>query len=142
MYFFGEFGMVGNWTFDRGTCMRGSLLLVTTMFAFCGVISPASAQFARCMYFSGTADALRKSNAVEGSQQSLREAIDKWKLANGVTGPVTEMAQRPKPVPYWRSEVDPSLFLPPDVVTDASYTLCWKGVVSPVVCTTGAKLCW
>jgi hypothetical protein len=36
----------------------------------------------------------------------------------------------------------PGLFLPPDVVTDASYTLCWKGVVSPVVCTSGTKLCW
>jgi hypothetical protein len=27
-------------------------------------------------------------------------------------------------------------------VSDSAYTLCWKGVVSPVVCTSGAKLCW
>jgi hypothetical protein len=28
------------------------------------------------------------------------------------------------------------------VITDTSYTLCWRGVVSPVVCTSGAKVCW
>jgi hypothetical protein len=27
-------------------------------------------------------------------------------------------------------------------VTAKSYTVCWKGVVSPVVCTSGAKVCW
>jgi len=122
--------------------MRPSLLLAVVAVA-CWVVSfPVSAQLTRCMFFSGTADALVKTNAVEASQKSLREAIDKWKADNGVTAPVSEYAQKPRPVPYWRSEVDPSLFLPPDVVSDTAYTLCWKGVVSPVVCTTGAKLCW
>ena len=32
--------------------------------------------------------------------------------------------------------------LKPDVVTAKSYTVCWKGVVSKVVCTSGAKVCW
>jgi hypothetical protein len=122
--------------------MRQSLLLAVLAFACWALPSHGSAAFNRCLFFAGTADALVKSNAVEESQKSLREAIDKWKVDNGVTGPVSETAQKPQPHPYWRSEVDPSLFLPPDVVTDASYTLCWKGVVSPVVCTTGAKLCW
>ena len=36
----------------------------------------------------------------------------------------------------------PDLFLAPDVITDSAYTVCWKGVVSPVVCTSGAKVCW
>ena len=122
--------------------MRPSLLLAVVALA-CWVVSfPVSAQSTRCIFISGTADALVKSNAVEASQASLREAIDKWKADNGVTAPVSEYAQKPRPVPYWRSEVDPSLFLPPDVVSDTAYTLCWKGVVSPVVCTTGAKLCW
>jgi len=94
------------------------------------------------MYFSGTSDAIVKSGAVEGSLESLREAIDKWKAENGVTGPVSETAQKPQLHPYWRSEISPHLFLQPDVVTDAAYTICWKGVVSPVVCTSGAKLCW
>jgi len=122
--------------------MCRSLLLALVAIA-CWVMSfPASAQFTRCMYFSGTADALIKSNAVDASLKSLREAIDKWKAETGVGGPVSETAQKPQPVPYWRSEVRPDLFLPPDVVSDAAYTLCWKGVVSPVVCTSGSKLCW
>ena len=122
--------------------MRRSLLLALVAFAYWVMPFAASAQFTRCMYFSGTADALVKSNAVDASLKSLREAIDKWKAETGVTGPVSEMAQKPNPVPYSRSEVRPDLFLPPDVVSDASYTLCWKGVVSPVVCTSGTKLCW
>jgi len=28
------------------------------------------------------------------------------------------------------------------VVTPKSYTVCWHGVISPVVCTSGAKVCW
>jgi hypothetical protein len=122
--------------------MCRSLPLALVAIACCVMSFPASAQSTRCLFISGTADALVKSNAVEASQKSLREAIDKWKADNGVTVPVSEYAQKPRPVPYWRSEVDPSLFLPPDVVSDTAYTLCWKGVVSPVVCTTGAKLCW
>jgi hypothetical protein len=122
--------------------MRRSLLLAMVAFACWGMSFPASAAFTRCMFFSGTADALVKSNAVDGSLKSLREAIDKWKAENGVTGPVTEMAEKPRPHPYWRSEISPHLFLSPDTVSDSAYTLCWKGVVSPVVCTSGAKLCW
>jgi hypothetical protein len=30
----------------------------------------------------------------------------------------------------------------PDVVNASSYTVCWHGVVSPYVCTSGAKICW
>jgi hypothetical protein len=122
--------------------MRRSLLLALVALICWVMPLPVSAQFSRCMYFSGTADALIKSNAVDESLKSLREAIDKWKAETGVTGPVSETAEKPKPVPYWRSEVRPDLFLPPDVVSDAAYTLCWKGVVSPVVCTSGTKLCW
>jgi hypothetical protein len=28
------------------------------------------------------------------------------------------------------------------VVTAKSHTVCWRGVVSPVVCTSGAAVCW
>jgi hypothetical protein len=92
------------------------------------------------LFISGTADGLVKTRAVEDSLTSLRDAIDKWKAANGVTGPISQTAEKPAPHPYWRSAVSPELFLAPDVVTDSTYTLCWKGVVSPVVCTSGAKL--
>ena len=96
----------------------------------------------RCIVISGTADALGKSNAVEKSLKSLREAIDKWKADNNVRGPVSETPEKPTPNPYWRSSVSPRLLLPPDVVSDSAYTICWTGVVSPVVCTSGAKVCW
>ena len=83
-----------------------------------------------------------KDNAVEKSVKSLREAIDKWKIENGVTGPVSETAEKPAPNPYWRSSISPHLLLPPDVVSDSAYTICWTGVVSPVVCTSGAQVCF
>jgi hypothetical protein len=119
--------------------MRFRLLLaLLTALQLC---TPAAAQ-QRCLFFSGTADAFRKSRATEDSLVSLREAIDKWKAENGVTAPVTETAQKPNPHPYWRSAVSPDLFLPPDLVSETAYTVCWKGVVSPVVCTSGSKVCW
>jgi hypothetical protein len=128
--------------FDQGIRMLRSLLLAMVAFACLGMSLPVSAAFTRCMFFSGTADALGKSNAVEGSLESLREAIDKYKAENGVTGPTSETAEKPRPHPYWRSEISEHLFLPPDTVTEQTYTLCWKGVVSPVVCTSGTRLCW
>ena len=56
---------------------------------------------------------LGKNNAVERSLKSLREAIDKWKTDNNVTGPVRETLEKPTPNPYWRSSVSPHLLLPP-----------------------------
>ena len=76
----------------------------------------------RCIVISGTADALGKNNAVEKSLKSLREAIDKWKTDNNVTGPVRETPHKPTPNPYWRSSVSPHLLLPPDVVSDSAHT--------------------
>jgi hypothetical protein len=49
---------------------------------------------------------------------------------------------RPKPQPYWRSSVSPDLYQKPDVVTSKTHTVCWSGVVSPTVCSTGARVCW
>ena len=51
----------------------------------------------RCLYFSGTSNSIRKARAVEESLEGLREVIDKWKLENGIFGPVTETPQRPEP---------------------------------------------
>jgi hypothetical protein len=106
--------------------MRLGPLLLLMAIAWCGVPGSAGA-VSRCLVINGTADALVKRNAVQGSLDSLQEGIDKWKAENGVTGPVVQTAERPKP---------------PDIITDTTYTICWKGVVSPVVCTTGAKVCW
>ena len=67
--------------------MRRSLLFAMVALACLGMSPPASAAFSRCMFFSGTADALVKPNAVEESLEALREAIDKYKAENGVSGP-------------------------------------------------------
>jgi hypothetical protein len=122
--------------------MRRSGLLLMVVAAICGLPIPASAALPRCLYISGTADALRKAKAVEDSLVALQDAITKWKTDNAITGAVKQTAQKPEPHPYWRSTVSPELVLPPDAVTDTTYTLCWKGVVSPVVCTSAAQVCW
>ena len=96
----------------------------------------------QCVSFSDTIDGVNKDRAVEKSLKSLDEQIEKWKADNGVTGPVTVTAEKPQPHPFWRSSVPSHALLPPDVVSDSAYTICWTGVVSPVVCTSGTKLCW
>ena len=47
--------------------MRRSLLFAMVALACLGMSHPASAAFSRCMFFSGTSDALVKPNAVEES---------------------------------------------------------------------------
>jgi hypothetical protein len=94
--------------------MRRSGLLVMVVAAGCGLVTPAAA-VPRCLYISGTADALRKPKAVEDSLVALKDAITKWKTDNGITGVIKQTAQKPEPHPYWRSTVAPDLFLPPDV---------------------------
>jgi hypothetical protein len=87
----------------------------------------------------GTADGWNKQDALSGAQSALAEAVAEFKKGRGA---VTVTALRAKPQPYWRDAVSADLFLKPDVVTAKSHTVCWKGVVSPVVCTSGAKVCW
>jgi hypothetical protein len=92
--------------------------------------------------FSDSIDAVNKDRAVEKSLKSLHEQIEKWKVDNGVIGPVTVTAEKPQPHPFLRRSVPDFALLPPDVVSDTAYTICWTGVVSPVVCTSGARVCW
>jgi hypothetical protein len=122
--------------------MRRSVWLAMVVAAICALPIQPSEALARCLYISGTADALRKPKAVEDALVALQDAINKWKTDNGITGEIKQTAQKPEPHPYWRSTVAPELFLPPATVTDTTYTLCWKGVVSPVVCTSAAQVCW
>ena len=89
----------------------------------------------QCVSFSDTIDGVNKDRAVEKWLKSLDEQIEKWKADKGVTGPVTVAAEKPQPHPFWRSSVPSHALLPPDVVSDTAYTICWTGVVSPVVCT-------
>ena len=43
--------------------------------------------------------------------------------------------------PFWRSSVPAYAIPSPDIVSDTAYTICWTGVVSLVVCTSGARVC-
>lgn len=101
---------------------------------------PAGATQNECVMVSGTADGLQKQMAVEASRSSLEDAIRQWESKNGVAAVVK--AAKPVPRPYWRSSVRPFLVLTPDEISDRAYTICWQGVISPVVCTSGAEVCW
>jgi hypothetical protein len=100
-----------------------------------------TAAFAECALFTGTADGWSKEDASEGALNALKGSIDGWKAKSKVRA-VSVTAMKPTPQPYWRSGVADHLLLHPDIVTGGSHTVCWTGVVSPVVCTSGAKVCW
>lgn len=118
------------------TCHRAMLALVL------GGLVVALAQPARaeCTAIAVTADEGTKEAAVARSQAGLQNAIDEWAKSKGYRH-VRVTPLRAKPDPYWRSEVTPDLFLKPDVRTSKYYTVCWRGVISPAVCTSGAKVC-
>lgn len=84
---------------------------------------------------------INKQVAVESSRSAIQTEIEKLQTENHITT-VESKAWKPDPRPYWRSSVSDYLFLPPDEVTDQVYTICWKGVVSPAVCTSGTEVCW
>ena len=96
---------------------------------------------AGCLGFSGTADGFDKETAVSRAQAAVADAITQYKTSKRL-GSVTVTAMRAKPQPYWRDVVSDSVFYKPDIVKSNSYTVCWQGVVSPYVCTSGAKVCW
>jgi len=96
---------------------------------------------AGCLGFSGTADGFDKITAVTRAQAAVADAITEYKTQKRL-GAVAVSAMRAKPQPYWRDSVSAELFFRPDIVKSNSYTVCWSGVVSPYVCTSGAKACW
>ena len=125
---------------------RGSALaLIAAGFCF-ALGAPAQAG---CIGLSGTADGFDKETAVSRAQLAVADAVKDYKAAKKL-GAVTVSAMRATPQPYWRSSVSDDQFCfgincgiyKPDIVNARSYTNCWHGVVSPYVCTSGAKVCW
>lgn len=96
---------------------------------------------AGCLGFSGTADGFDQATGISRAQLALADAITEFKASKKLRT-VTVSAMRAKPQPYWRDSVSADLFYKPDIVKSNSYTICWHGVVSPYVCTSGAKVCW
>jgi hypothetical protein len=117
---------------------RGSALALIAA-GFCLALG-APAQ-AGCVGLSGTADGFDKETAVSRAQLALDQYVKEYR-AQKKLGAVTLSAMRAAPQPYWRSSVSENMFYKPDIVTAKSYTVCWQGVVSPFVCTSGAKACW
>jgi hypothetical protein len=122
-----------------------ALALIAT--GFCLALG-APAQ-AGCISVSGTADGLDKETAVSRAQLALDDYVKQYKAAKQLSA-VNVSALRVSPQPYWRSSVSDDQFCfglhcgiyKPDIVNAHSHTICWHGVVSPYVCTSGAKLCW
>jgi hypothetical protein len=100
-----------------------------------------------CHLFAVTADArFSRQAALERSQSVLESTIAKWRSeqrpgSGWRSDRVTIEAHEAEPEPYVRGKVVPELFLKPDVRTAMSYTVCWQGVLSAAVCTSGAKVC-
>ena len=122
---------------------------VVTLIAagFCFALR-ASAR-AGCIGLSGTADGFDKETAVSRAQLAVGDAVKQYKAEKRLSA-VTVSAMRVSPQPYWRSSVSDNQFCfgincgiyKPDIVNAHSHTICWHGVVSPYVCTSGAKVCW
>ena len=118
--------------------LRGFALALTAA-GLC-LAQGATAQ-AGCVGLSGTADGFNRQTAVSRAQNALATAIVDFKTEKRIRS-VSIRAMRAKPQPYWRGTVSSELYQRPDVVTSKSHTVCWSGVVSPSVCTSGAKVCW
>src|SRR6188508_878959 len=126
--------------------VRASVLAL--MAAGFGMALAASAK-AVCIGLSGTADGFDKETAVSRAQLALADYVKQYKAEKRLSA-VTVSAMRASPQPYWRSSVSENQFCfgincgiyKPDIVNARSYTVCWHGVVSPYVCTSGAKVCW
>jgi hypothetical protein len=97
--------------------------------------------WAACVVLAGTADGFDKETAVSRAQLALEDYIKQYKAENHL-GAVTIKAMRADPQPYWRGRVSENMMYQPDIVNEKSYTVCWQGVVSTYVCTSGAQVCW
>ena len=104
-------------------------------------VAQGAPAWAGCIGLSGTADGFDKETAVSRAQLALSDYIKEYKAQKHISA-VTVSAQRAEPQPYWRPYVSDNVYYHPDIVNAKSYTICWQGVVSPFVCTSGAKICW
>lgn len=115
--------------------------LALTMATIGFVVTQGASAQARCATVFATDDGPYKSFAVQAALTALQNEIEavkaKWHVSEVSISPA-----QPTPSPYWRGEVTPNLYQKPDIISSTSHTMCWRGVVSPSVCTAGAKVCW
>lgn len=121
--------------------MKVKLLLASAAFGLAGLaVALAQPARAECTAIAVTADEGTKAAAVARSQSGLQNAINEWAKSKGYKR-VNVTPYKAAPQPYWRSAVAADLYLRPDVRTSKYHTVCWRGVISPAVCTSGAKAC-
>jgi hypothetical protein len=126
---------------QMGVIVRRLVLLAILLGTVGFATGPAAAGPKKCLDISGTGDGINKQVAVESSRRAIKTEIEKLQTENHITT-FESKAWKPDPRPYWRSSVSDYLSLAPDEATDQVYTICWKGVVSPAVCTSGTEVCW
>lgn len=97
-----------------------------------------------CYHIAATMDGGGGDHAVKRSQRALDETIEEFRRdqppLEGWRGRLRITPMKPKPKAYWRNTVAPDLMLG-TFKTKQAYTLCWRGMISPVVCTSGSKVC-
>jgi hypothetical protein len=106
-----------------------------------GLCLQGAPAWAGCVGLSGTADGFDKETAVSRAQLALSDYIKEYKRTKKLSS-VTVSPMQAQPEPYWRGSVSENMMYRPDIVDAKSYTICWQGVISPYVCTSGAKACW
>jgi hypothetical protein len=117
--------------------VRGSALALIAAVFCLALGAPAHAG---CVGLSGTADGFDKETAVSRAQLALADYIT---IQGGETSRRRqgERAACP-PSTLLAFHLSAAICSRPDIVNARSYTVCWHGVVSPYVCTSGAKICW
>jgi hypothetical protein len=118
------------------SCAFATALLVVG--AGIGMSAPASA---RCLGISGTADGFDFQTAIDRSASAVEESVGDLKAKYKVHH-VSLSPMKMKPEPYWRDSVPKDAYVKPDIVTSKTHTVCWHGVISPYVCTAGARACF
>jgi hypothetical protein len=117
------------------------LRTISLALAAAGCMAQATAAPSACVGLAGTADGFKKDVAVSRAQGALDDYINQYKTENNLDA-VTIRPMRAEPQPYWRRRVSENMMHQPDIVTATSYTICWQGVISFFVCTSGAQVCW
>jgi hypothetical protein len=121
--------------------MRSYLRVLALASMAAGLCLQGAPAWAGCVGLSGTADGFYKETAVSRAQLALSDYIKEYKRTKKLSS-VTVSPMQAQPEPYWRGSVSENMMYRPDIVDAKSYTICWQGVISPYVCTSGAKACW
>jgi hypothetical protein len=104
---------------------------------------PQPAVGANCQLVKGTQDGRNKQRAIEKSRETLEQGVREVKARHGWKRvSVTPRALQAEPL--WkmvRTSVPKDAYMRPDVQSARAYTVCWEGVFSPAVCTSGAMVC-